>query len=398
MEFFKRTWAEINLDALDENTEAIRAALPAGTEMMAVVKADAYGHGDRMVSRELESLGIKWFGVSNLEEAVSLRTAGIRGDILIFGYTPPGFAGELSRQNISQAVFNAGYAEELSAAAQEAGVTVKGHLKIDTGMGRIGFPCGHPDDTLDDLIRCCKLPGLSITGIFSHFSSSDDPSPEGVAYTREQQRRFDAVTNGLKKQGISIPFRHLQNSAGIVSYPDSHYEGVRAGIILYGQPLDFLPGRGIRLRPVMSLRSTVAMVKTVEKGDCISYSRTFTAPKTMRIATIPVGYADGYLRAFSNRADVLIRGKRAPVIGNVCMDQLMVDVSHIPDASVNDLVTLAGQDGGEEITFSELAGIAGTIHYELLCLVGKRVPRVFLRGGKVVEVRDLNSLFEEEQP
>ena len=390
MEFFKRTWAEIDLDALDFNVESIRKLLPDGTQMMAVVKADAYGHGDRMVSRELSRKGVQWFGVSNLEEGASLRAAGVEGVILIFGFTPPSMAKELAGFGISQAVLNAEYARELNEYAQKAGVKVKGHIKLDTGMGRIGFACQTPEACLDELCACCRLPGLEITGIFSHFSSSDDPSPEGIAYTKMQKERFDAVVAGLAKRGVSIPFRHLQNSAGIVSYPECRYEAVRAGVILYGQPLPFLPGHSLPLKPVMSLCSTVAMVKTVRPGECISYSRTFTAPREMRVATIPIGYADGYLRAFSNRADVLIRGKRARVIGNVCMDQLMVDVTHILDVQVEDRVTLAGRDGQEEITFSELADLAGTIHYELLCLVGKRVPRVYIRGGEIVKVWDMN--------
>lgn len=397
MDFFKRTWAEIDLDALDFNITRIKEATPPQTQVMAVVKADAYGHGDRMVAAELEKLGIQWFGVSNLEEAISLRNAGIQGEILIFGFTPPSLANILAEYRITQAILDAGYAQELNTAAEQAGISVCGHLKIDTGMGRIGFACGHPCDQAEEILKSCRLPALRITGIFSHFSSSDDPTEEGIAYTIMQRRRFDDVIMMLEQNGIRIPFRHLQNSAGIVSYPDCRYEAVRAGVILYGQPLDFLPGHSLPLKPVMSLRSTVAMVKTVQPGDSISYSRTFTAPREMRVATIPVGYADGYLRSFSNRANVLIRGRRAPVIGNVCMDQLMVDVSHISEVQVDDLVTLAGRDGDEEITFSELAALAGTIHYELLCLVGKRVPRVYLRGGKVVEVRDMTSLYEEER-
>ena len=211
-----------------------------------------------------------------------------------------------------------------------------------------------------------------------------------MRYTRDQYLRFRAATEELKKTGISLPFLHLQNSAGIVSYPEYQFDGARAGIILYGQPLDYLPGHSLKLRPVMSLRSTIAMVKDVRPGDCISYSRAFRAEKPLRIATVPAGYADGYLRAFSNKADVLIRGRRARVVGNVCMDQMMVDVTGIPDAACGDLVTLAGRDGDEEITFSELAALAGTIHYELLCLVGKRVPRLYLRGGEVVKVLDFN--------
>ena len=343
-----------------------------------------------MVAWELSRKGVQWFGVSNLEEGAALRAAGVEGEILIFGFTPPSMAKELAGFGISQAVLNAEYARELNEHAQKAGVKVKGHIKLDTGMGRIGFACQNPEACLDEICACCRLPGLEITGIFSHFSSSDEPSQEGIAYTRMPKERFDAVVAGLAKRGVSIPLRHLQNSAGIVSYPECRYEAVRAGVILYGQPLPFLPGHSLALKPVMSLCSTVAMVKTVRPGECISYSRTFTAPREMRVATIPIGYADGYLRAFSNRADVLIRGKRARVIGNVCMDQLMVDVTHIPDVQVEDRVTLAGRDGQEEITFSELADLAGTIHYELLCLVGKRVPRVYIRGGEIVKVWDMN--------
>lgn len=389
MDFFKRTWAEINLDSLRHNANIIQKSLPSGTEMLAVVKADAYGHGDRAVSRELEDIGVSWFGVSNLEEGISLRAAGIRGQILIFGFTPPSLAKELAQHRIIQAVLGEEYARELGAAAIKAGVQVEGHLKLDTGMGRIGFVIGHDGGGLEPLAEACALPGLSITGAFSHFSSSDDLSEEGIAYTMEQTRRFSQAISGLRARGIPLPFCHLQNSAGIVSYPECRFSAVRAGIILYGHSLPFLPGKGLDLRPVMSLRSTVAMVKTVKPGDCISYSRTFRAEREMRIATIPVGYADGYLRSFSNRAEVIIRGKRCPVVGNVCMDQLMVDVSHIPGVQPEDVVTLAGRDGDEEITFAQLAELAGTIHYELLCLVGKRVPRVYLRGGKIVRVRDL---------
>ena len=390
MEFLRRTWAEINLDALDQNVSAIRTCLSDSTELLAVVKADAYGHGDRMIAKELTRSGVTRFGVSNLEEAVGLRHAGIDGEILIFGVTPPELAKELAENDITQAILNADYAKALSDAAVAAGVTVKGHLKLDTGMGRIGFVVGRPSGSPETLLSACRLPGLSVTGAFSHFSSSDDVSEEGIAYTREQYRRFKEATDGLKAAGVSPLFCHLQNSAGIISYPEYQFDGARAGIILYGQPVDTLPGHSIPLKPVMSLRSTIAMIKEVEPGDCISYSRTFRAEKPMRIATVPVGYADGYLRALSNKAEVLIRGKRAPVVGNVCMDQMMVDVTDIPEAAVDDQVTLAGSDGEETVSFGELAAIAGTIHYELLCLVSKRVPRVYLRNGAAIKVLDFN--------
>ena len=390
MEFLRRTWAEIDLDALDQNVSAIRTCLSDSTELLAVVKADAYGHGDRMIAKELTRSGVTRFGVSNLEEAVGLRHAGIDGEILIFGVTPPELAKELAENDITQAILNADYAKALSDAAVAAGVIVKGHLKLDTGMGRIGFVVGRPSGSPETLLSACRLPGLSVTGAFSHFSSSDDVSGEGIAYTREQYRRFKEATDGLKAAGVSPLFCHLQNSAGIISYPEYQFDGARAGIILYGQPVDILPGHSIPLKPVMSLRSTIAMIKEVEPGDCISYSRTFRAEKPMRIATVPVGYADGYLRALSNKAEVLIRGKRAPVVGNVCMDQMMVDVTDIPEAAVDDRVTLAGSDGEETVSFGELAAIAGTIHYELLCLVSKRVPRVYLRNGAAIKVLDFN--------
>ncbi len=387
MDFFKRTWAEIDLDALEGNYRAIRARVPEKTDIMAVVKADAYGHCDRFAARALAALGVGWFGVSNLEEALSLRSHGIDGEILVLGLTPPEKAGVLAAHNITQTVYSLLYAEGLSCEAVKQNVCVSCHLKVDTGMRRIGFQVGEGLDPVPEIEAACRLPGLIFGGIFSHFSSADDLTPAGQAFTALQKSRFDALTAQLAERGLDFPLRHLQNSAGIANL-DADYELVRAGLILYGLPVDTLPGRALPLEPVMSIRSVVSMVKETAPGEPVSYGRTFTTQSPARLATIPIGYADGYLRLFSNRASVLIRGKRAPIVGNICMDQLIADVSAIPEAIAGDLVTVVGRDGGEEITFDELATLAGTINYELVCLVGKRVPRICRRGGEVVDVCD----------
>ena len=393
MEFLKRTWAEINLDALKGNIEAIRSAIPKDTGIIAVVKADAYGHGDEYIASELESLGIRFFAVSNLEEALSLRRKGIKSDILILGPTPYRRAKELARNNISQAVFSSEYARDLSHAAADAGVNVRCHLKLDTGMGRIGFVVRENQDPVNEIKRIYSLPGLAFEGIFSHFSSADDITEAGEDYTVLQRQRFDRTIQALEESGIHFRFKHLQNSAGIENERSCHYDYVRAGIILYGMPVDTKEGCALPLHPILSIRSVVTMVKTLRAGNAISYGRHYTTESDRIIATVPIGYADGYLRCMSGKASVLIRGKRAQVVGNVCMDQIMVDVTDIPGVAEDDIVTIVGRDGDDAITFDELAGYAGTISYELFCLIGKRVPRVYYREGK--EVGAVNYLIDE---
>ena len=389
MEFLKRTWAEINLDALRHNIEAIRSAIPPKTGIIAVVKADAYGHGDGYIASELEQLGIRFFAVSNLEEALSLRRKGIKGNILILGPTPHRRAADLAGYGITQTV----YSSDLSRAAVAAGVTVHCHIKLDTGMGRIGFVVREDQDPTEEIQKVTSLPGLQFDGIFSHFSSADDITPEGEAYTVLQQQRFDRTVASLEAAGIHFTCRHLQNSAGIENERDCLYDYVRAGIILYGMPVDTKKGCALDLHPLLSIRSVVTMVKTLHAGNAVSYGRHYTTDQDRIIATVPIGYADGYLRCMSCKASVLIRGKRARVIGNVCMDQIMVDVTDIPGVSEEDVVTIVGTDGDDCITFDELAGYADTISYELFCLIGKRVPRVYYRDGK--EVGAVNYLIDE---
>jgi len=382
MNFLKRTWAEINLDNLAFNVNEIKSRLPETTEMMAVVKANAYGHGDKLISNELQNMGIKFFGVSNLEEAISLRHADIKGDILVLGSTPENVAKDIAGFNVTQAVYSPEYAKSLNDCAKENGVIINCHLKIDTGMGRIGFNC----DDIDEIVKAYNYENLNFTGIFSHLSSADDLTDDGKAYTKMQTEKFDKTIAVLESRSVTFKLKHLQNSAGILNCQHFNYDMARAGVILYGMGID--TDEKIALKPVMELKSVVSMVKNVKKGDAISYSRRFTADKDMRLATVPIGYADGYLRAFSNNAKMIVNGHYAKIVGSVCMDQLILDVTNIPDVSQGDIVTVVGKQGDCEITFKELADIAGTIHYELACLIGKRVPRVYIKSGEIKEVID----------
>ena len=388
MNFLKRTWAEINLDHLAYNVKEIRKHLPESTRIMAVVKANAYGHGDRYIAKEIENLGVQDFGVSNLEEALFLRKVGIQGHILILGVTPASAAKKLSEHSITQTIYSLEYAQELNEAAKQEGIRIDCHIKLDTGMGRIGFFAGEDFIAMDDIASACNLSNLNVTGIFSHFSSSDDTSEEGMAYTQMQIKQFDSAVAALEEREIHFEVKHLQNSAGVLNYPNCRYNMARVGVILYGLPLDTLSGCSIPLKPVMSIRSAISMVKTVQKGDCISYSRRFTAPKELRLATVPIGYADGYLRAFSNKSKMIVNGHYAKVVGSICMDQLLLDVTDIPDVKAGDFVTVVGSDGDCQVTFGELADIAGTIHYELVCLVSRRVPRVYQKDGKTIGIVD----------
>lgn len=372
----QRTWAEVSLDALSHNLAAIREHLPPKTKVMAVVKADGYGHGDGMTARTLAEAGVDYFAVSNLEEALSLREAGIDTNILILGYTAPQAAPRLATHRITQAVFSHTYALELADCCKEAGVVVDIHLKLDTGMGRIGFSMGSEEQ----LRQICALPEFRVTGIFSHLSSADGDTPEDAAYTKLQCLRFADTVAALEREGFSFPLKHLQNSAGLAFLPDLGYDYARAGIVLYGAA----PGEAalpFPLEPVLSLRTTVSMVKEVPAGTAVSYGRHFVTHRPMRLATVPIGYADGYPRRLSHGGWMLVGGRPAPIVGSICMDQLMLDVTGIPGVEVGDTVTVIGRDGAEEITVNQLAATADTIGYEILCMISKRVPRIYSRAG-----------------
>ena len=384
--YLKRTWAEIDLDCISHNVKSIRSLLAPDCKLLGVVKADAYGHGDKTVALQMQQDGVDWFGISNVEEGVGLGEAGITGPILIFGATPVEWVETLAKYRITQALFSPEYAVQLSQAAVEARVQVDVHVKVDTGMTRIGFPCtGGIDKAAEQIAAACCLPHLHPTGIFTHFAVSDELSDGSVEYTERQFSQFMAVVEALEGRGITFPLRHCCNSAGTLNWPAFHLDMVRPGIILYG--IAPCKNERIPLRPAMRLKTVVTLVKTVAPGEFVSYGNTYETQRPTRIATLAVGYADGYQRALSSKGSVVLHGQVAPVLGRVCMDQMMVDVSHSPGVCRGDEAILFGaeEDG---LTAAQLAETCGTIPYELTCILGRRVQRIYLRGGQVVDVLD----------
>ena len=369
--FLRRTWAEIDVDALIHNFNIIKQT--ANTKVCAVIKANAYGHGVDIVAPLLQQAGADFFAVSNIEEALELRELGITKPILILGYTPVEYVQELATHEISQCVYSLDYANELSVEAAKYNVKIKVHLKLDTGMSRIGFDCRSDEIVgIGDAISAAKLDRFDIEGVFTHFAVSDRNEHQEDGFTAEQYNRFCKAIDALKANGIDPEYKHCCNSAALCLDSDKHLNMCRAGIVLYG----LTPSSDLKLpqdfKPVMSFKSVVSQVKNIRCGDTVSYGRTFKAQKDMTIATISAGYADGYYRLLSNKASVLINGKRAKIIGRVCMDQFCVDVSDIPDVKRGDEVVLFG-DG---LPVEELADMVGTINYELVCAVSSRVIRV----------------------
>lgn len=391
MNFERRCWAEVDLGALRHNYHLIEQAA-AGARVMCVVKADAYGHGDTAVASLLEREGAAAFAVSGFEEAVRLRRTGLAAPILILGYTGVRNAAALAINGVTQTVFSAEYARSLAAEAQRTGVTVRAHLKVDTGMGRIGFSAVDDlDAAVDEMDEVCRLPGLSVKGIFTHFAAADSNEEADRAYTRRQYELLCEAIRRLRARGHKLEVCHCCNSAGTVALPEYHMDMVRPGIILYGENPSAdvaLPG----LVPAMRLKAVVSMVKWVRPGDKISYGCTFTAERPMRLATLTIGYADGYPRALSGKGRVSLHGKPAAVVGRVCMDQMMVDVTGIPGAAAGDVAVVFGD--GTAHSVCEIAAAEGTINYEVLCDIGRRVQRVYVDGG--VEVDVVNYLEHQE--
>ncbi|NLO38700.1 MAG: alanine racemase [Ruminiclostridium sp.] len=378
-----RTWAEINLDHIGHNVREIAKRVGKMTEMMAVVKADAYGHGIFETVPTLLESGASRLAVSMLDEAIQLRDIGVKVPILVLSYTDPVRAEEIIEYGITQTVFSHDLAQALSKAAVKLGKQARIHIKIDTGMTRVGFSPGY--SAIKDVVEINQLPGIIIEGLFSHFASADEAERE---YTLLQYEMFESIVQELNRIGILIPVKHISNSGGILQYPTLDLDMVRPGIILYGlYPSDEVDKTVIELKPAMSLKAKVVMVREVEPGVPVSYGRTYTTKRKSRIATIPIGYADGYSRLLSNTGRVLIHGEYAPVLGRVCMDQCMVDVTDIPTpVKTGDEVVLFGKQGNREITVEEVAALSQTVNYEVVCLIGKRVPRVYLKEGKVVNV------------
>lgn len=372
---YKRCWAEIDLDALSQNYHNIRGLLTPGCKYLAIVKADGYGHGAGTVAAHLQKEGADWFGVATLEEGLRLRKGGIIRPILVLGYTDPAAAPVLACNTITQTLFSEEYALQLAAEAKKTNCRVDCHVKIDTGMCRLGFEAEAPE-TVPVITALAKESNLHITGIFTHFSVADDSSENSKDFTHLQFIRFARVCNLLKDAGVDVGLRHCCNSAGSLLHPEYHLDMCRIGISQYGLDPDPCIKGVLPMHPAMSLYAVVTMVKEIAAGATVSYGRTYTAPSPRRVATVPIGYADGYSRALSNSAFMIIHGKKAPVIGRVCMDQLMVDVSDIPETRAGDRVTVVGTDGGCTVTFDDLAALIGTINYEVICGISKRVPRL----------------------
>jgi len=389
-DFLKRTWATINLDSLNQNFRAIRNATNPCAKIMSVIKADAYGHGALPVAKELISAGTDWFAVSNLDEALQLRRGGIDIPILILGYTPAEHAKVLALNGISQAVFNLEYGKQLAKFAEESSVQVNIHIKIDTGMSRIGFTY-HDNvvnsDSIDEIEQLCSLSGVYPEGIFTHFAKADEPQ-EGEVFTRVQFDLFLDTISRLQNRGISFELRHCCNSAGVELFPEMHLDMVRPGIILYGlAPSDFTKN-ALELSPVMELKTVTSMIKKIPAGTPVSYGGTFVSTKDMTVATVPIGYADGYSRRLSSNAFMIVNGKMAPIIGRVCMDQTILDVTDIPDVASGITVTVFGSDENNSIMVDELASKLDTINYELVCAIGRRVPRVYIKENEIVSIAD----------
>lgn len=384
--FLKRTWAEIDLDAIDNNFFEIKKNINKNCKIMCVIKADAYGHGAEFLAKEYQRLGADWFAVSNLEEALQLRKNGIITPILILGYTPDTEVETLIKLNISQAVLSLDYARKLSIGALKNGGELNIHIKLDTGMSRIGIICQNRDlcdKSLDDIENICNMNGLKTEGLFTHFAVADDGDC-GEKATLNQYNNFIYIKNALNENGINIPFCHCSNSAALIDYKEMNFDMVRAGIILYGlYPSEKLK-HSLNLMPVMSLKSVISQLKTVQAGTYISYGGTFKSQKETKLATVPIGYADGYLREFSNKACMLVSSRKVPIVGRVCMDQLMLDVTEVLDVKEGDIVTVFGKNLDNELHIDELAKLANTINYEIVCLVGKRVPRLYYKNGKCI--------------
>ncbi len=375
---YKRLVAEIDLDAVDFNIKSIIKRVGGRAKIIGTVKADAYGHGAVEVAEVLAENGVDMFSVAMIDEGINLRNNGIKAPILVLGLTPPEYVKEAVEYDLIQTVSDYNTAEAISKAAKELNKKAVIHIKIDTGMGRIGFR--PKKEAFDEIENISKLENIEINGIFTHFCTSDE---KDKTFTYTQRDRFVYAVTELEKRGINIPIKHASASAGLMDFDDLFFNAVRPGIILYGYyPSDDVMKDRLPLKPVMSLKSYVMYIKNIENGDTIGYGRTYMADEKRTIATIPAGYADGYNRLLSNKGYVLVNGKRAPLKGRICMDQCMADITGI-NVKQWDEVVLMGKQGNEEITADEIAKEIGTISYEVLCMVSKRVPRVYIKNGKV---------------
>lgn len=374
-EYCSRGYIQVDLDAIADNVHSIKSKLAPGTKIMGVIKTDGYGHGSVPIARMLEQMDFIWgFATATVEEAYELRQAGIRKPLLVLGYTFPYCYERLVEEEIRPAVFRRDSLEQLQAAAARTGKKIKLHIKVDTGMNRIGITPDEEGLKFIDALQGCKE--LEVEGIFTHFARADETDKSNAEKQLERFKSFIAMSE--ERLGYSIPFKHCSNSASILEMRQADMDLVRAGIVIYGlYPSDEVSRSAAELKPALSLYSRIVYIKTIYRGDSVSYGGTFTAERQMRVATVPVGYGDGYPRSLSGKGYVLICGKPAPILGRICMDQFMVDVSDIPEAEEGGRVVLLGTDGGTGISAEELGELSGRFNYELVCDFGKRLPRIY---------------------
>lgn len=376
-------WAEVNLDNIINNIKEIKKNIN-GEEIIAVVKANAYGHGAVDVAPVLIENGADRLAVAMLSEALELREAGIKVPILILGYTDVAFSEMLINNDIEQTVYSLDYAKELSKKAEALGKVAKIHIAVDTGMGRIGFLPN--EKSVEEVVEISKLSNLRITGTFTHFSNADE---QDKSYAHNQIEKFNSFINEIEKREVNLGLKHISNSASIIDIEDAHYNAIRPGIILYGYyPSDYINKDKLKLMPALSLKCQVIHVKELPKGEYIGYGRKFRTERDSVIATLPIGYADGYIRGLYEKAHVIINGKLAPVVGKICMDQCMIDVTDVGPVKVGDEVVLLGEDNGVKNNADDIAKMLDTINYEILCMIGRRVPRIYIKDGKMVNVRN----------
>jgi len=382
MEYY-RVHADINLDAIYKNLEETKKVIKPGTKVMAIIKADGYGHGAIPIAKVLNPI-VDAYAIAIIEEGIELRQMGIKKPLLILGVTPMPLYKDLVTYDIMPTVFKYEMAEKISEEAIKQNKIAKVHIAIDTGMSRIGFPINR--ESIQVIKKINELSGVEINGCFTHFATADESDK---TFAHIQAKRFKDFVEELEAEGVHIPVKHISNSAGIIEMDDYNFDMVRSGISTYGlYPSEEVSKEKLKLTPAMEIKSYITFLKELEPGVGISYGLTYVTDKKTKVATIPVGYADGYPRALSNTGYVLIRGKRAPILGRICMDQFMVDVTDIADVSEGDIVTLVGKDGDEVITVEQLAAVNHSFNYEFVCDIGKRVPRVYYYKGQKVGTYD----------
>ncbi len=380
------TVARIDLDALAHNVRAIRSLVGDRT-ICAAVKADAYGHGATVVSHVLSRSGVDMFGVAMTEEAVDLRRAGVGKPIILLSSVPPEDVPMLFEHDVTACIAEESFAHVLARAARQAGRPARAHVNVDTGMHRVGLDW---QEAARAIVRISRLRGIELTGIFSHFACAD---ADDLSFSREQVRRLKCVLAHLRRAGMRLPPVHMANSSGVLRLPEAYFDGVRPGLILYGLYSRAEWGERVRLKPVLSMRTRIAHLQRLPEGEKVGYGHTFTTWRESVLATIPLGYHDGFLRQFSNLGEVLVRGRRAAVVGRICMDQTLIDVTDIPDVRIGDEVVVYGRQGDATISVEEMAARVERIPYELTCSVGPRVRREFVRGGAVVVETPFRSMM-----